>query len=158
VTAEKRSEDLVVASVHWSENWGYGINRDERVFAHALIDRGAVDLVHGHSSHHPKGIEVYQRKLILWGCGDFINDYEGIGGHEEFRPGVGLMYFATLDDATGDLVSLELVATQMKKFQVRLAATEDARWLCSTLNRESARFGASVRINADGTFALGWSV
>jgi len=44
-----------------------------------------VDIVHGHSSHHVKGIEVHRGKLILYGCGDFIDDYEGIKGYEAFR-------------------------------------------------------------------------
>jgi len=156
VTAMKRPGDVVVASVHWGGNWGYRVHQDEREFAHALIDRAGVDLLHGHSSHHPKGIEVYRRKLILWGCGDFINDYEGIRGHEEYRPDLSLMYFPTLDDVTGELASLELVATQMKRFQVRLATTHDARWLCSVLSRESTRFGTSAAVKADGSIALRW--
>lgn len=156
VRAMKRPGDVVVASVHWGDNWGYRIYQDELEFAHALIDRAGVDLFHGHSSHHPRGIAVYRRKLILWGCGDFFNDYEGIGGHEEFRPDLGLMYFPTLEDASGDLISLELVAVQRKKFQVRLATAHDTRWLCSVLDRESARFGASVEIKADQSMALRW--
>ena len=50
-------------------------------FAHRLID-GGVDLVHGHSSHHPRPVEVYRKKLILYGCGDLVDDYEGIGSHQ----------------------------------------------------------------------------
>ena len=49
-------------------------------FAHRLID-GGFDLVHGHSSHHPRPIELYRGRLVLYGCGDFIDDYEGIGGY-----------------------------------------------------------------------------
>jgi poly-gamma-glutamate capsule biosynthesis protein CapA/YwtB (metallophosphatase superfamily) len=30
-------------------------------------------------------IEGYRDRLILYGCGDFLNDYEGIKGYEEFR-------------------------------------------------------------------------
>ena len=30
------------------------------------------------------GFEVYRDKLILYGCGDFLNDYEGIGGYQPF--------------------------------------------------------------------------
>jgi hypothetical protein len=29
---------------------------------------------------------VYRGKLILYGCGDFIDDYEGIGGYEQYDP------------------------------------------------------------------------
>jgi poly-gamma-glutamate synthesis protein (capsule biosynthesis protein) len=41
-------------------------------FTHRQIDEG-VDVVHGHSSHHPRPIEVYRGKLILYGCGDTID-------------------------------------------------------------------------------------
>mgnify|MGYP001558666949 CR=1 FL=1 len=37
-----------------------------------------IDIVHGHSSHHLRRIEVYRGKLVLYGCGDFLDDYEGI--------------------------------------------------------------------------------
>lgn len=156
VRAVKRPGDIVVASVHWGENWGYHVRPDEREFAHTLIDRAGVDLLHGHSSHHPKGIEVYRRKLILWGCGDLINDYEGIAGREELRPDLSLMYFVTLDDASGDLVGVDLVATRMRNFQVRRATAQDARWLCSVLNREGMGFGTSAAIKPDGSLALRW--
>jgi poly-gamma-glutamate capsule biosynthesis protein CapA/YwtB (metallophosphatase superfamily) len=81
-----RSErDVVIVSLHWGDNWGYAIPPSQRCFAHRLIDAGSVDVVHGHSSHHVKGMEVYRDKLILYGCGDFITDYEGIPGHEQYR-------------------------------------------------------------------------
>ena len=77
--------DIVIASIHWGANWGYDVPKEQQEFAHRLIDEAKVDLIHGHSSHHVKGIEVYRDKLILYGCGDFLNDYEGIGGYESFR-------------------------------------------------------------------------
>lgn len=60
----------------------------------------------------PAIIEVYNNKLILYGCGDFSNDYEGTGGHENFRSDLGLIYFATLDAITGGLVQLRLAPTR----------------------------------------------
>lgn len=152
----KRPGDVVVLSIHWGGNWGYEIALGETRFARALIDSTAVDLVHGHSSHHPRGIEVYRDKLILYGCGDFINDYEGIRGHEEFRGDLGLMYLPTVDAETGRLVRLGLVATQMKRFQVRRAADADARWLCAMLDREGRRFGTRSRLLSDGRIELQW--
>ena len=89
-----RPHDLIIVSVHWGPNWGYEIPHEHRSFAHALIDRADVSIIHGHSSHHPKAVEVYRNRLILYGCGDFINDYEGIRGYEEFRDDLVLMYFA----------------------------------------------------------------
>jgi poly-gamma-glutamate synthesis protein (capsule biosynthesis protein) len=141
VHAVKRDGDLVVASVHWGGNWGYDISAAEERFAHRLIEHGGIDVFHGHSSHHPKGIEVFRDKLILYGCGDLINDYEGIGGHEEYRGDLGLMYFATVDAANGRLLRLELVPTQMRRLRLRRASPADARWLRRRVDRESERFG-----------------
>ena len=73
VNAIKRPADTVVASIHWGGNWGYAIPPGHRPFAHGLIDQCEVDAVHGHSSHHPLGIEVYRDRPILYGCGDFLN-------------------------------------------------------------------------------------
>jgi poly-gamma-glutamate synthesis protein (capsule biosynthesis protein) len=79
VRETRRSQDITIASIHWGPNWGYQVPAEHVRFAHRLIDSG-VDIVHGHSSHHPRPIEVYRNRLILYGCGDFINDYEGISG------------------------------------------------------------------------------
>jgi poly-gamma-glutamate capsule biosynthesis protein CapA/YwtB (metallophosphatase superfamily) len=84
VRETRRSQDITIASIHWGPNWGYQVPAEHVRFAHRLIDSG-VDIVHGHSSHHPRPIEVYRNRLILYGCGDFINDYEGISGHERDR-------------------------------------------------------------------------
>ncbi len=84
VRAAKRAGDVVVVSFHWGSNWGYDVGADQVRFAHRLID-GGVDLVHGHSSHHPRPVEVFRGKLVLYGCGGCIDDYEGITGHEEYR-------------------------------------------------------------------------
>ncbi len=70
---------VVVMSVHWGGNWGFDIPKEQMRFAHELVDKCGIDLIHGHSSHHVKAFEVYKGKLILYGCGDFLNDYEGIG-------------------------------------------------------------------------------
>jgi poly-gamma-glutamate capsule biosynthesis protein CapA/YwtB (metallophosphatase superfamily) len=58
VEAVKGEDDVAVASIHWGANWGYNISSEQREFAHKLIDLASVDVIHGHSSHHPKGIEV----------------------------------------------------------------------------------------------------
>lgn len=143
VGAHKRSGDLAVVSVHWGGNWGYAIAPQEQNFARRLVD-GGVDLVHGHSSHHPKGIEVYRQRLILYGCGDFLNDYEGIGGYRSYRPDLALMYFPTVDGASGRLQQLILVPTQIRRLSVNLAPEEGIVWLQAMLDREGRQFGTRV--------------
>jgi poly-gamma-glutamate capsule biosynthesis protein CapA/YwtB (metallophosphatase superfamily) len=156
VSELKQSGDLLVVSIHWGENWGYEIPLEQRRFAHALIDKAGVDLVHGHSSHHVKGIEVYRGRLVLYGCGDFFNDYEGISGYEEFRSDLSLMYFPTFEPASGRLTALRMIPTQVRRFRVKCAAEADMRWLLDRLNRECERFGARVDIESDDSLRLSW--
>jgi poly-gamma-glutamate synthesis protein (capsule biosynthesis protein) len=154
--ALKRQGDIVVASIHWGGNWGYEIPRGQREFAHQLIDEAGIDLIHGHSSHHVKGIEVYQGKLILYGSGDFLNDYEGISGHESFRDDLGLMYFPDVDPSTGKLLALKMTPTQIKRFRVNRASRSDALWLRDVLNREGREFRTRVELNKDFFLTLQW--
>ncbi|MBK4737598.1 CapA family protein [Noviherbaspirillum pedocola] len=142
VRATKRAGDVVVMSIHWGGNWGFRIPAEHRDFAHRLIDSAGVDIVHGHSSHHVKGIEVYRGKLILYGCGDFLNDYEGIGGYEQFRGDLALMYFPVMKD--GRLARLALTATQIRRLRDYPAPEEGVRWLMETLNREGRTLGTQV--------------
>jgi poly-gamma-glutamate synthesis protein (capsule biosynthesis protein) len=154
VSATKRAGDLVVLSIHWGGNWGYGIPSAHRRFAHRIVDSAGVDLVHGHSSHHPMGLEVYGGKLILYGCGDFLNDYEGIGGYEEFRSDLTAMYFPTLDAIAGNLSSLVMVPMQIRHFRVNRPDNADARFLEDLLNREAGLFGLALSKLPDGSLVL----
>ena len=151
----RRTGDIVVFSVHWGGNWGYAIASTQRAFAHALIDEAGVDLVHGHSSHHAKAIEVHHEHLILYGCGDFLNDYEGIEGHQEFRSELGLMYFPQLDATNGRLRELTLVPIRIRHFRVNPVQDDDRQWLLEMLRRECRRMGCGVGKTGDA-LALRW--
>lgn len=146
----RRPGDVVVASIHWGSNWGYEIPSVERQFAHALIDQGGVDVIHGHSSHHPRPIEFYRSRLILYGCGDFITDYEGISGHAEYRGDLALAYLPKLDPTTGRTVSLTIAAFRMKRFRLVTATAADVAWLARTMTHHSLPFGVRVTTHADG--------
>lgn len=128
VAAHRRPGDLVIVSLHWGSNWGDAVPARQRIFARQLVE-GGVDLVHGHSSHHPRTLEVWNERLILYGCGDFLNDYEGITGHEDYRPDLALMVFPTLDTATGRLLRLRLVPTRICHLRVEAPTDDDTAWL-----------------------------
>jgi len=145
--------DVAVVSVHWGSNWGYRIDSDVIRFAHRLID-GGVDLVHGHSSHHPRPLEVYRRKLILYGCGDLVNDYEGIGGHEQYRSDLRLLYLPQLNPQSGELVALRMAPMQARQMRLHRAADHDARWLQRVLDKVSRRFGSRIDLGPDGLLTL----
>jgi len=156
VDAVKQQRDIVVASIHWGSNWGYGIPSEQREFAHKLIDHACVDVIHGHSSHHVKGIEVHKERPIIYGSGDFLNDYEGISGYENFRDDLALMYFLSMDPSTGKLIHLHMTPIQIKHFRTNRASRVDALWLRDALNKEGKKFGTRVEMNQDNTLTLKW--
>jgi poly-gamma-glutamate synthesis protein (capsule biosynthesis protein) len=156
VQAVRRAGDIVVVSLHWGGNWGYGVPQEHRHFAHQLLDEAGVDIIHGHSSHHPKGIEVYRQKPIVYGCGDLLNDYEGISGYAAFRDDLALMYFVTMDAGSGTLRRFEMAPMQIKRFRLQCVTPADAQWLRDMLQRQSGTFGSSVELLADRTLRLRW--
>jgi len=88
-------------------------------------------------------------------AGDFLNDYEGIGGYEEYRPDLSLMYFPEVD-ASGQLRRLTMTPMQIRRFSLRRATGEDARWLAQLLQEESAPNGLSVETTEDGRLHVVW--
>lgn len=149
VGESRRPGDIAVASIHWGSNWGYEIPESHRRFAHALVDLAGIDVVHGHSSHHPRAIEVYRDRLILYGCGDLLHDYEGIHGYEEFRNDLVLMYFPTIDLGSGRLVRLEMWPLQVRNFRLSRPVPTDRAWIRERLDRECRRFGHRVMSRGD---------
>jgi poly-gamma-glutamate capsule biosynthesis protein CapA/YwtB (metallophosphatase superfamily) len=99
--------------------------------AHALIDAAGVDLVHGHSSHRPKGIEVYRRRVVL-------------------------VYLVTIDSDTGEIVEMNLIPFSMRRLHLNRAPPEDGRGLAEVLWREGRRWRTTVRVATDGTLCLRW--
>ncbi|MFD9937864.1 CapA family protein [Streptomyces massasporeus] len=143
--------DLTVVSVHWGSNWGYRVPREQVRFAHALID-GGVDVVHGHSSHHPRPLEVYRDRLILYGCGDFVDDYEGISGYEEYRDDLRLAFLVSVEADSGRLAGLRMVPFRVRRMRLEPASREDGAWLRAALDRISG--GVGVRQESDGSLVV----
>lgn len=156
VASSTRPGDVVVLSLHWGPNWGYEIILEHQRFARALVDRAGVHVVHGHSSHHPLGVEVHHGRLILYGCGDLLTDYEGIHGHEHYRSELGALYVPTVDSRSGVLEHLEIVPTKMERFQVTRPSTDEVEWLAAVLDREGAPLGTTVSIEGSGSLTISW--
>jgi poly-gamma-glutamate synthesis protein (capsule biosynthesis protein) len=156
IARHARDRDVVIVSLHWGGNWGYRIGKEQATFAHRLIEQAGVDIVHGHSAHHVKGLEVYHDRLILYGCGDFLDDYEGISGKEEYRPDLSLMYVPTVDAETGALAGMRLAPMQVRRLRLNRATRDDALWLRDVLARESQDFGVRVRLEADEMLDVEW--
>ncbi len=149
----QQAGDRIVVSIHWGSNWGNDVPREQVRFAHALID-GGVDVVHGHSSHHPRPVEVYRDRPILYGCGDLINDYEGIGGHEAYRSDLRVLYLLDLDRRSGELVRLRMLPMQARQLRLHTATASDVEWLRSTLDRVSRVHGTRVVLDPHGALTV----
>lgn len=156
ISQARQPGDRVVVSIHWGGNWGYYVEDEERMFARRLIEEAGADLIHGHSSHHPRGIEVWKGRLILYGCGDLINDYEGIRGYEAFHPELSLLYLPTIDRQTGLLLSLKMAPMRMERFCLNRASLEQADWLRDRLNEVCQEYGTALDVAEGGSFQLSW--
>ncbi len=151
----RRDGDLLIASLHWGGNWGYAIPPEHRILAHRLIDAGFA-VIHGHSSHHPLAVEIYQGRPVLYGCGDFISDYEGIAGYEAFRGDLAILYLPQLLVPSGALISLTMHSFCVRNFRLHHASAADAAWLQTTLDRESTPFGTRMTLEAVNLLSATW--
>jgi poly-gamma-glutamate synthesis protein (capsule biosynthesis protein) len=154
IRRDRRPDDVVVCALHWGPNWGYDVDDADRAFAHGLIDAAGVDIVYGHSSHHPKAIELHHGRPILYGCGDFLNDYEGIAGYEAYRDDLALMYLVAVDTGSGRLAGLTMSPFRIRNFRLGHADRSEIEWLQAIMDRECRRFGGTVRVVAGGRLAL----
>ena len=93
-------------------------------------------------------------RLVLYGCGDFLNDYEGIGGHESLRSDLSLMYLAAIDPRRGRMVEARLVPMRVARFRLSRAPESDARRLCDLLNELGAPLMTRSELASDHTLTL----
>ncbi|KFE36490.1 CapA family protein [Thioclava atlantica] len=147
--------DIVAVSIHWGENWGYRVAPAHRALAEAVVGQG-VDLIFGHSAHHPRAAAVMRGRLLLYGAGDLVNDYEGIGGQEDFRPELVLGYVADFRRDGGALVALEMLPYRLHRFRLERADREARDWLAGRMDREARAFGGRVRATAQDTLRFEW--
>lgn len=71
IESARQRADVVIVSLHWGDEYTYQVNREQRETGRLAIESGA-DLVLGHHSHTPQGIEIYQGKPIVYSLGNFL--------------------------------------------------------------------------------------
>jgi poly-gamma-glutamate synthesis protein (capsule biosynthesis protein) len=156
VNHHRRPGDLVVVSLHWGTPGMREVQPEQREFAHRLVDLGVVDVIHGHSARAALPMEVYKGKLILYGCGDLINDLEGVKQAAGTPVEAACLYAVTLARAGGQLRRLEILPFQIRGFRLCSPDPEvEAAWR-SRLARECALFGTSVTAGATGRWNVSW--
>jgi poly-gamma-glutamate capsule biosynthesis protein CapA/YwtB (metallophosphatase superfamily) len=148
-----RPDDVSVVSIHWGGNWGHEITAQQIAFAHVLADEG-IDVIHGHSAHHAKAVEVRHGSVILYGCGDLINDYEGITGREEYGGDLAVLCRVDLGPRPRPLPRVELDVFRRRKLRLELASDRDTEWLGAVLNEQSGRFATAVAHDGGHTLSV----
>ena len=138
VRAAKRPGDVAILSIHWGDNFVPRVPDSHRLLARGLIDSAGIDLIHGHSAHHPLGYELHRGKLVLYGCGDLINDYEGLV-ERPYRTDLGFMYLVRLEAGTGACRHLTVAPVQRRAFRLVRPSKADAEAMRRQLRADCAR-------------------
>ena len=84
----RNDSDLIVAYMHYGNEYSTSPNEDQTKMSHELIDYGA-DVVIGSHPHVPQGIEMYNGKPIFYSLGNFIFDQSNEDTH--------VAYFVEID-------------------------------------------------------------
>lgn len=134
-----------------------------------------MDIIHGHSSHHVqvllllflflvllqlqsvnllvyKGIEIHNEKPIIYGCGDFVDDY---AVHPEFKNNLGFMYFVDMDAESKKVKQIRLTPTKIDLMCVtKTLPPKDSQWLSDTMQRLCSPLGTKPTEQSDGSLLI----
>jgi poly-gamma-glutamate capsule biosynthesis protein CapA/YwtB (metallophosphatase superfamily) len=134
----ERKADLAILSLHWPPSLVTPPPPLFREFAHAAIDAG-FDLVHGHSSHLVKGVEIHRGKPILYDTGDFIDDYRA---EERLRSEWSFVFLA--DIGATRIERIRLYPVRLGYARVDVAAPADSQEIRKTMKAACAALGTEV--------------
>lgn len=134
ISAEPRDGGLRIFSIHWGPNYAWQPAREIIGMAHFLVDECGIDIIHGHSSHHVQGVELYHGSLIIYGCGDFVDDYALVPSHRNDLSAVWRV--GVVEEPTRlRLSKLEVHPTRIEHFRSILLAKHDRDhvWVCEKI-------------------------
>jgi poly-gamma-glutamate synthesis protein (capsule biosynthesis protein) len=149
---------IKIITLHAGGNWGWSIEQDTQMVCRRLIDAGA-DFIHGHSSHHARRAELYRGRLILFGCGELLNDYEGIVDHRgfpshTFNADLRYAYFPTLKD-DGEFVGMRIdVFRQANCFCLERATYEATQRAFRSLVADYRTGGLAMSLEGTNTLVV----
>lgn len=146
-TITGRNPDLIVASLHWGPNMVERPPEAFQEFAHWLVGEG-VDLLHGHSAHIFQGVEVHDDALILYDCGDFVDDY---AVDDRLRNDRSFLFELAVS-GDGRVQGLSLFPTEIDEYAVHKSPGEAAAWSRERMRELSAPFGTDFDRDGDALF------
>lgn len=125
----EHDHSVVVAFLHWGNEYSHTQNSVQREFAHKLIDRG-VGVIVGAHPHVTQGVEVYKGKPIFYSLGNFIFD-------QYFNDDVQESYGVEVQKFGDDLVFVAL-PFQSHRSQVSVATGTKADAIVDVIKRNSS--------------------
>ncbi len=135
----KKNLDILIVTIHWGYNMQQKPSSAFIDFAHQMIMHGA-DIIHGHSAHIFQAIEVYERKLIVYDTGDFVDDYVV---HEDLRN--DLSFFFLIKASKTAIEQLHLIPVMINNYQVNLAKDENYKWCIKRMQQLSKKFATEIK-------------
>ena len=145
--------DYVLVAIHWATSRSAEVSPENRAFAHDLIDAGA-DVILGHHPPHPKGIEVYRGKVILYAPSNVLRGHNG--------PDLDDGYLARFTLGKKSIEKVEVLPIigkgqpaghtgpyDSKLFQPALMQGANARQLLQNVRNRSAALNTAMAIDGD---------
>lgn len=145
LTEARRGADLLLASFHWGPNMVRRPPPRFRTYAQRVIEAGA-DIFHGHSSHLFQGVARHRGGLILYDCGDLVDDY-AVDPWERND----LQFLFLVEGSGTRLERLRMQPLRLTVARVDPASGWETRWLqarmlelCAELGTQAARRGSEL--------------
>lgn len=137
---ENNDSDLIVAYLHFGNEYSNSPNENQVKIAHELIDYGA-DVVIGSHPHVTQGIEMYNGKPIFYSLGNFIFDQSNTATHSA--------YFVQID-LVNDTGECTVYPIYISNYLPQHMSPDDGTSLLSGLSPQCSE----LEITGDGTGKL----
>jgi poly-gamma-glutamate capsule biosynthesis protein CapA/YwtB (metallophosphatase superfamily) len=138
------STNIVIVSSHIGPHFREIPSAEYVSFAHKVIDLGG-DIYWGHSNHMPQGIEIYKNKLIMYDCGDFIDDY---AIDPVYRNDLSFIFLLNIDEDGNKLDYVELVPTRIWEFRAnRVTSSSDVSLAINRMANRCNSMGTQCKID-----------
>ena len=138
--AEHNDSDMIIAYLHFGNEYSNSPNEDQVKIAHELIDYGA-DVVLGSHPHVTQGIEVYKGKPVFYSLGNFIFDQSNTATHSA--------YFVKLDVVDNTCVCT-VYPIYISNYLPQYMSSEDGTSLLTNLSPKADQ----LEITGNGTGKL----
>ena len=143
--ARENGSSIIVAYLHYGNEYSRSPNDNQIKISHELIDAGA-DIVIGAHTHVTQGVEMYNGKPIFYNLGNFIFDQSNPATHRS--------YFLNLD-LVGENCTVTLYPTIISNYLPHFMDAESAKGLLAELNPQCSDLKQNPDGSAQLTFALG---